>query len=51
MISIITISFNQIEYLERCIDSVSNQSDSNFEHIIVDAGSTDGSRELIKSRQ
>lgn len=51
MISIITISFNQLPFLERCINSISNQSDSNYEHIIVDAGSTDGSRELITSRQ
>ena len=38
MISIITISFNQLPFLERCINSISNQSDSNYEHIIVDAG-------------
>lgn len=51
MISIITISFNQSEYLERCINSISNQTNKNYEHIIIDAGSTDGSRELIVSYQ
>ena len=51
MISIITISFNQSKYLERCINSISNQTNESYEHIIVDAGSTDGSREIIRSYQ
>ena len=51
MISIVTISLNQSKYLDRCINSISSQSDLNYEHIIVDAGSTDGSRELITSRR
>lgn len=48
-ISIVTISFNQSEFLRQCIDSVQIQNDSNFEHIIVDPGSVDGSREIIHS--
>lgn len=48
-ISIITISFNQIEYLEQCIDSILNQDYPDLEYIVVDPGSTDGSRELIES--
>ena len=48
-ISVITISYNQRSYLRECINSVLEQRDDNYEHIIVDAGSNDGSRELIES--
>lgn len=48
-ISIVTISFNQKKYLQDCIDSVLNQADCDVEYIVVDPGSTDGSRELIES--
>lgn len=48
-ISVITISFNQSKYIRKCIDSVLSQNYQNFEYIIVDPGSTDGSREIIKS--
>lgn len=46
-ISVVTISFNQKKYLEKCISSITQQKGVNFEYIIVDPGSTDGSRELI----
>lgn len=48
-ISIVTISFNQKDYIAKCIESVLNQKYENLEYIIVDAGSKDGSRELINS--
>ena len=48
-ISIVTISFNQRDFLKECIDSVLNQDICDVEYIIVDPGSTDGSRELIES--
>lgn len=48
-ISIVTISYNQAPYLRQCIDSVLNQNIQNIEYIVVDPGSTDGSREIIKS--
>lgn len=48
-ISIVTISYNQKQYLQACMDSVLTQTDCVFEYIVVDAGSTDGSRELIES--
>lgn len=46
--SIITINYNNKEGLKRTIESVVNQSFKDFEYIIIDGGSTDGSVEIIK---
>jgi glycosyltransferase involved in cell wall biosynthesis len=48
-ISIVTISFNQKKYLRQCIESILSQADCDLEYIVVDPGSTDGSRALIES--
>jgi len=45
--SIVTISHNQGQFLERCITSVLGQTGASFEYIVVDPGSSDGSREII----
>jgi glycosyltransferase involved in cell wall biosynthesis len=48
-LSIVTISFNQAQYLRQCVDSVVLQKDNDVEYVVVDPGSTDGSREILKS--
>ena len=47
-LSIITINFNNKIGLKSTIESVISQTFSDYEYIIIDGGSTDGSVELIK---
>jgi len=46
-ISVVTVSFNQSAFLPAAIDSVLSQSWPDKELIVVDPGSTDGSRQII----
>lgn len=48
MISVITPTYNSEEYLEECIKGMMSQTYRDFEHIIVDGGSKDGTLEIIK---
>ncbi|MDO4222064.1 MAG: glycosyltransferase family 2 protein [Akkermansia sp.] len=48
MISIVTPTYNSAEYLEECILSLKGQRRRNFEHIIVDGCSTDGTLDIIR---
>lgn len=50
-ISIVTINFNHRDGLERTIESVVNQTFTDYEWLIIDGGSTDGSKELIEKYQ
>lgn len=47
-ISVITISYNNIKGLERTMKSVTSQTFSDFEYIVIDGGSADGSKELLE---
>lgn len=48
-LSIVTINFNNAVGLKKTIESVKNLSFKDYEHIIVDGGSTDGSLDTIKN--
>ncbi len=50
-LSIITVNYNNKIGLQKTIDSVIYQTWKDFEWIIIDGGSTDGSRELIEKSQ
>jgi glycosyltransferase involved in cell wall biosynthesis len=49
-LSIITINYNNLEGLKRTIDSVVHQTWKEFEYIVIDGGSIDGSAEYIESQ-
>ena len=47
-LSIITINYNDAKGLRRTMNSVFNQSFRDFQYIIIDGGSSDGSVDIIK---
>ncbi|MGB7293178.1 MAG: glycosyltransferase family 2 protein [Thermodesulfobacteriota bacterium] len=50
-VSIISVVYNNAQYIEDCIKSVASQSYKNREHIVVDGGSTDGTLEVIEKHR
>lgn len=50
-LTIITINLNHKEGLQRTIDSIVNQTFTDYEWIVIDGGSTDGSKELLEQYQ
>jgi len=49
--SIITINYNNCDGLKRTINSIISQTFSEYEFIVIDGGSADGSLEVIKEYQ
>ena len=47
-ISVITISYNCAKTIRRSINSVISQDYNDMEYIIIDGGSTDGTKEIIE---
>lgn len=50
-ISIVTPSYNQVEFIGDTLDSVARQTHSNVEHLVMDGGSTDGTIEVLREHE
>ena len=48
-VSVIIVNYNGSHLLKECLESLSRQTYTDFEIIVVDNGSTDGSVELVKN--
>lgn len=46
-LSIITVCYNNKSGLERTLTSIQEQTTKDFEYIVIDGASTDGSTELL----
>ena len=51
LVSIITPSYNQAEFIETNILSISRQQYPNIEHIVVDGGSSDATLHILKKHE
>lgn len=49
LVSVVMPAYNSGKFLKQAIESIINQSYTNFEYIIIDDGSTDNSLDIIKS--
>ena len=49
--SIITVNLNNVEGLKRTIGSVVSQTFTDYEWLVIDGGSTDGSKEIVEQNQ
>ena len=50
LVSVLTATYNRSHVLPHALDSVRGQTYHPIEHIIIDDGSTDGTKTLITSR-
>lgn len=50
-VTVITINYNNLHGLKRTIPSVLSQTYDDYEYIVIDGGSTDGSKEYIESQK
>ncbi len=48
LISVVIPSYNKVKYIKKTLDSIVNQNYKNFEVIIQDGGSNDGTFDIIK---
>ena len=49
-VSIVILNYNGVEYIEKCLESVYRTLGCNFEVILIDNSSTDGSQLICKQK-
>lgn len=47
-VTVVTITYNAVQYLEKTLQSIISQDYKNIEYIIIDGGSIDGTLDIIK---
>ncbi len=48
-LSVITVSFNSAKTIGRTLDSLKSQSSNDFESIVIDGASSDGTQDIVRS--
>ena len=49
--TILTASLNSVSTIKQTVESIKNQTFQNFEHIVIDGGSNDGTVEVLKKNE
>jgi glycosyltransferase involved in cell wall biosynthesis len=49
-VTVVTVAWNAAATIERTIDSLQAQTFQDFEHVVVDGGSTDGTLDILRRR-
>ena len=47
-VSVITVVYNNVEFIQKAITSLISQDYDNIEYILIDGGSTDGTCDIVK---
>lgn len=50
-LSVITVCYNALEDLKKTVDSVLNQTFREFEYVVIDGNSSDGTKEFLASKE
>lgn len=48
-VSIVILTYNQLELTKKCIESIEKNTDVNYELVFVDNASSDGSPEFLET--
>ena len=51
LVSVVTPAFNAMPYIRETVESIREQDYANIEHIVMDGGSNDGTREYLATQQ
>ncbi|GEM_PF-898299 len=51
LITVVTVCYKSVEYIECCMKSVMSQDFTDFEYVVIDGGSDDGTVDIIKKHQ